>query len=1399
MYALPSAYTKTALYWVKLALASAISVAAVFELLLTASVLPLSGLFNVFTVGLLIQSVAYVVAVRLHYYEQTRACKSSDILLLYWLTTIIVSLVTLRTDLGTRYSPFATHSAVRMARYAMLASMVVLFGAELIPRRMSEHALAEDSDDDMASASRFGPRALVDDANIFSQMTYAWMSPLLKVSQRKLITEDDLSEIPSDISPATIAETFGTNWQYEVDHREKRASSLIRALWKTVGVPFIFGGVLKLVFDVLAVMKPLILSMLLGFVASHATDRPQPMSYGYFYACCMLAVQGMQSLVLQQYLQVCSDTGLGVKSCLTMAIYKKAMRLSNETRQEYTTGKISTLFSVDAERIGGATDYAHVIWSVPLQIAMAIGLLYTTLGWSVFAGVVVLLLSTPLNRQITTRMRALQSEQMKNRDKRTTMISETLSGVKVVKLYAWERPLLGKIQYVRESLELVSLSKYGQTFAWTSISSVAVPFMVSFATFLVYSLFDNVSHGPLTAQLVFVSLAQFNLLRYPLTSFPNTITTIVNANVALGRVSKLLTSDELDLESVTRLESVRRSNRGASTQGSSGNGGKDAAVQVTDGSFRWSSKDSVLLNDINFSALSGEHLAIVGRVGSGKSSLLSALLGDMRKEKGKVVLCGQVAYVPQQPWIMNATLRSNVLFGLKYDEAFYNRVIDACALRPDLDMLMAGDMTEIGEKGINLSGGQKARVSLARAVYARADIYIIDDPLSAVDAHVARHLFDQVLGPTGLLKSRCRIHATNAIQFIGKCDSVLMLQDGQIAEYGTVGDLMEKSGLVHSLIQEYGIAESTLPDTLSDAGDTTRRNRRLTAVDLPPLVSTMPVQHAGQLRASSYNGPGKLIAKEVSAVGKISMSTYMDYFRASTWTSWALFVSCLSLCQGFLVLGNIWLKIWASANEARERDGVPDKHSSMYYIAVYGMCGLSSSVFSYFFLMTQWSVCAVRSGRATHRGMLAAVFRSPMSFFDTTPQGRILQRFSKDQTSIDEVIPHVFGAWLQNLASISFSFVVIVYSMPAFVLVILLVALVFVYLKNYFLDPSRTLKRLLSTTRSPIYASFQEMLVGVSTIRAYGKTASFMSEHLLMFTTYQRCSYMSLAMNRWLAVRIEFMSTLIVFATAMLGVTSLSYGKVDVGIFGLSLTYALQNTSQIGWLLRDEGDLENSMCDYVRIQEYEKLTPEAPDVIEDNRPDRSWPEQGIVEFKNYSTRYREGLDLVLKDVSFSVRPREKVGIVGRTGAGKSSLTLALFRIIEAAEGQILLDGEDIAQYGLFDVRSKLSIIPQDPMLFAGTVRENLDPFNTYSDQDIWRALEHAQLADFVRTKDERLEFVVIQGGENFSVGQRQLICLARALLKRAKVLVLDEATAAIDPESDAIIQNSIRTEFKDCT
>ncbi|KAJ2605847.1 hypothetical protein EV177_006060, partial [Coemansia sp. RSA 1804] len=1072
-----------------------------------------------------------------------------------------------------------------------------------------------------------GKRAPEEGANILSRLSFSWMSPMLALGQHKQIDEDDLWRLPARYAPLNVAGRFDKNWQHELENSTSRAPSLLHALWRAHGVPFALAGVLKLVQDILQFTQPVLLSRLIGVVASHGTDSPQPISYGFFYATAMLICQAVQTVFLHQYFQLGMATGMRAKSSLTATIYKKALCLSNEARQEYTTGSITTLFSVDVERIGNVTDYAHIAWSGPVQIVIAIYLLYNTLGWSVFAGIFVMISAIPINSWIVKRMRVLQIAQMKNKDRRTTLIEETLSGAKVIKLYAWERPFLQRIQQVREGLELAALSKYGRMFAWNSVSSMAVPFLVSFATYLIYSTYDNQSHGPLTAQLVFVSLSLFNLLRFPLTVFPIIVSSLVEANVAIGRVNRLLTSDELDQDYITRLEGARKPRLPLSTPVSASSESKKeaaTAICVKDGMFRWSSKGPAILDNIDFSVGTDAHLAVVGRVGSGKSSLAAALLGDMKCERGQVVIHGRIAYAPQQPWIMNATLRDNILFGLKYNEAFYNRVIEACALRPDLDMLSGGDMTEIGEKGINLSGGQKARVSLARAVYSRADVYILDDPLSAVDAHVGKHLFEHVLGPRGLLQSRCRIHITNAIPYITKCDAAMLLRDGVSVEIGSLAELIESRGQIYNLIQEYGSsdassntpASSSITPVLStarliDVDDALQLDvfgvdgkhgteRRRSTVDSLPAASISPIQRVGQLFAA--DGSNALIAKEVSAVGKVSMSAYIDYFRECTWSGIVWFVITMILSQGLLVLSNVWLKIWSNANELHGYNhGVAEIHSTI--------------------------------------------------FFDTTPLGRVLQRFSKDQNSVDETIPQTVSSWLQNMVYIVLSLMVIVVSLPVFGVLFIPILAFFFYLKNYFLITSRTLKRLDSTTRSPIYASFQETLSGVSTIRAFGQSERFMAENLRKIDANQRCVYPYLSLNRWLAVRIEWMSAIIIFATAILGVI-------------------------------------------------ENLPSESPEIIEDNRPEESWPQQGMLEFVNYSTRYRKGLDLVLKNVSFSVCPKEKIGIVGRTGAGKSSLTLALFRIIEAVEGMILLDGKNISQYGLLDVRSRLSIIPQDPVLFA---------------------------------------------------------------------------------------------------
>ncbi|KAJ2240406.1 hypothetical protein GGH97_004678, partial [Coemansia sp. RSA 475] len=523
---------------------------------------------------------------------------------------------------------------------------------------------------------------------------------------------------------------------------------------RTYGAVWALGGFYKLVSDLVSFVNPILLSKLIGFVSTYHTPAAEPIQNGYFYALSMFVVASVQTLVFQQHWVQNQHVNCLIKISYTTAIYRKTMALSNDARQKYSVGSIVTHMSVDSQRVANFTaDSSHQLWSLPLQIVLALFLLYRTLGWTVYAGVLAMLISIPISAQLSRSMRALNKLLMGYRDQRMKIMDEVLSGIKIIKLYAWESSFIRRINEVRVKLELETIRHYGLIQAVFTFVTTVVPFAISFSTFGLYSLADNVSHGPLTPQLVFVSLTLFNMLRFPLSFGPTVIPALLEAMVSSRRIFDFLMAGEIDFAAIER----QPYNRDAPSTTPN-----DVLVRVENCTFKWLSADEPTLHNVSIQCKRDELVAIIGRVGAGKSSLVSAILGDMIKCDGSVRVHGSIAYVPQQAWILNATLRDNILFGSQLDQEFYERVIDACALRPDLDMLPGGDMTEIGEKGINLSGGQKARVSLARAVYARADIYLLDDPLAAVDAHVGKHIFTHVLGPQGMLKSRARILVTNA-------------------------------------------------------------------------------------------------------------------------------------------------------------------------------------------------------------------------------------------------------------------------------------------------------------------------------------------------------------------------------------------------------------------------------------------------------------------------------------------------------------------------------------------------------------------------------------------------------------------------------------------------------------
>ncbi|KAF8928276.1 hypothetical protein BGZ58_009765 [Dissophora ornata] len=1345
-----------------------------------------------------IEEAALIFALVLTIVENKKSFLSSNVLLIFWLLSSAASGAKLRTlVLGCPASDF-NEIALSSTK---LALTLLVFALECLRK---DAGIRLDEDDYQKCPE--------DEANIFSIASFHWVTSLMRKGYAKPLTFDDLWVLRKEDQSKNVSITFAEAWDKEL---KKEHPSLVRAISAAFGRPFYIAGVWKAANDILGFLQPVLLRQMLLFVMSFKTDNPQPLYRGYTIACLMFVCSVSQTTVLHQYFHLCFRTGMHIRAGLVTAIYQKSLRLSNSARQTFTVGEVVNHMSIDAQRVQDLVTYLHVVWSGLFQIGIALYLLYDTMGWAIFAGVTIMILMIPLNARLSVFMKNFQQQQMKNKDTRIKLMNELLNGIRVIKLYAWENTFLQKVLTVRNDYELATMKKIGYLSAVQSFTWACTPFLVSLATFSVYAL---VMKQPMTTDVVFSSIALFNLLQFPLAMFPSVISSCVEAYVAMDRVYKFLTSAEVDPNAIIIEDPRKISGRNASDK---------YALLVQDASYSWSKNSTPVISDINLALKKDCLLSVIGRVGSGKSSLIAALCGDLERISGEIRIRGSVAFVPQQAWIMNDTLRANILFGNSYDPVFYQKTIEACCLQQDFNMLLGGDMTEIGERGINLSGGQKARISLARAVYARTDIYLFDDPLSAVDAHVGRTIFDKVIGPKGLLAGKTRILVTHQIQYLAQSTNIMMLRDGRIVEQGTYQELMRKKTDVFQLVSEFGndsneedievpLEETTvtqgvhLEEDVVESDDfpaeehsllsTTPRSARRDSIRSSTSVRTLRRPSVASLhqrnKAAKADQPNSnIITEEQMKQGSVHRSVYLAYAKACSYRSVILYIVSMLFSQGASISTSLWLTHWSSDNDSGNTE-----HSTMYYIGVYAALGMSYSLLTVFQSIILQVFCAIRSARVLHEEMLLSVLRSPMMFFDTTPMGRILNRFSKDQSTIDEVLPRSFSGYSRTLFQVASVLLVVTLSTPSFIFVIVPFGFVYLWLQRYYLATSREIRRLDSVSRSPVFAHFQETLGGISTIRAYRQQNRFIQGNEYRLDQNLRAYYPSIAGNRWLAFRLETLSSIIIFGSAFLSVVSLSRNiDVDPGLVGLSLSYALSITQTLNWMVRQYTEIESNIVSVERLQEYVELKPEAPEVIKDHRPPQDWPAEGRVEFVNYETRYRPGLELVLRGVDCRIGPHEKIGICGRTGAGKSSLTLSLFRIIEAVKGQIFVDGIDISTLGLYDVRSRFSIIPQDPVLFAGTIRFNLDPLGTKSDLELWQALEDSYLKDYVSQMEGGLNAAVLEQGDNFSVGQRQLICLARALLRKTSLLILDEATAAIDLETDALVQRIIRQKFSDCT
>ncbi|KAK9489413.1 P-loop containing nucleoside triphosphate hydrolase protein [Lipomyces doorenjongii] len=1179
-------------------------------------------------------------------------------------------------------------------------------------------------------------------ANIFSRLTFFYLSKLMKIGYENYLTEEDLPDLPHDSRTDKTREDFDVAWQTEKQLRFRHC-----------------------------------------LVHSSAALALLPLSGGIIIVFGMFACSFGQTMMQQQYLTRCFSTALNIKSSLTSSIYRKSMCLSNGSRQSKSTGDIVNYMTVDVQRLQELSQSAQVLWSGPFQIIF------------MWAGVCVTLCTIFVNAYIARKRRALQKVQMRVKDKRTRLTGEILASIKSIKLYAWEEAFIARLNAIRNDQELANLRKKGVYSAIANFVGSCAPFFVSCSTF---AIFVWTAGRPLSTDIVFPALTLFNLLSNPLTPIPQVIAKFVEANVSATPLRDFLVASELQPDAVTHLDAATESDQ--------------SAVTITSGTFLWdeSSTHPPALKNISFDAKLGQLACVVGRVGAGKSAFLQALLGDLYRESGIVTVRGHVAYCSQVPWITNATVKENILFGKRFHADFYEKTVRACALVEDFGVLPDGDETIVGEKGISLSGGQKARQALARAVYTRADVYILDDPLSAVDQHVGRHLIDNVLGPQGLLATKTKIMATNAIAVLAQADSITMLRDGAIVETGLYTEIMTRTDSeIYKLVDEFGnhreqqvVVEDTDEKThplasgepededdeeLADFHDgkfgVPLRRASTASFKKPTLIDDIPNRRSKQV-------------KEHSEKGKVKFGVYKEYIKAANLSVVVTFLVLMIASNSMSVGGNVWLKHWSDVNT---RYG--DNPDTGKYLGVYLFFGVTGAFLTLFYTLVLWIFCTIEAARKLHDRMLRHVIRSPMSFFDTTPLGRIINRFTADVNRVDEALARVFSNFLTNTCKVLFSIVVISSTNPVFILLVVPIAFLYVYYQKFYLRTSRALKRLESISRSPVYAHFQESLNGVSTIRAYSQIRRFnrINEYHIDFNN--RAYYPSMIARRWLAIRLEFLGSTIIFSTALLSILAIASGRLSSGLVGLTMSYAFQITQALGAIVRTTVEVEISTVSVERILEYCKIPCEAPEVIEDNRPLADWPMNGAVEFHDFSTRYRPalGLDLVLKGINLKIKPREKIGIVGRTGAGKSSLTLSLFRMIEPVSGFISIDDVNTSKLGLRDLRQRLAIIPQDSQAFEGSVRENLDPGSRFSDNQLWHALELSHLKNHVASMDGGLYARVVEGGSNFSVGQRQLMSLARALLTPSKVLVLDEATAAVDVETDQIIQETIRKEFKDRT
>uniref|UniRef100_A0A8C5IX28 ABC-type glutathione-S-conjugate transporter n=1 Tax=Junco hyemalis TaxID=40217 RepID=A0A8C5IX28_JUNHY len=1167
-------------------------------------------------------------------------------------------------------------------------------------------------------------------SSFLSKITYWWFSGLLWKGSQQALGVDDLWPVrKQDCSEEIVAwaerewkkchsRTEAEETEALLQSKHSQSGPLLRMFWNMFGTYFLLSTVCLVICDVFLFSTPKVLSLFLKFIE----DEAAPGWLGYLYAFSMFLLGCLQTLFEQRYMYMCLVLGLRLRTALTGLVYRKILVMSNASRKAATTGEIVNLVSVDVQKLMDLIIYFNGTWLAPIRIIICFVFLWQLLGPSALTAIAVFLFLLPLNFVITKKRSQFQEIQMKHKDERAKLTNEILSNIKVIKLYGWEKTFMEKLFGIRKQ-ELQALKRSQILFSASLVSFHSSTFLITFVVFAVYTLVDN-THV-LDAEKAFVSLTLINILNTAHSFLPFSI---------------------------------------------------NAAVQVNCRPCSSSFGHKGFLHIPIISVPQGSLLAVVGQVGAGKSSLLAALLGELEATEGCVTIKDTAAYVPQQAWVLNASVEDNILFGKEMDETWFNRVTEACALHPDLETFPAGQKSEIGEKGINLSGGQKQRVSLARAVYQRAAIYLLDDPLAAVDAHVGQHIFEHVLGPNGLLKDKTRVLVTHTINILPQVDNIVFLVDGMISESGSYQELLQRNGAFADFLRSHITAEEKAPAGFPGNPD-----------GLESFFLGLSINFSLHITSLTTSSPA--LSAHVSL--QVRAGVYGAYLQAAGRVLCVYVLLSFTCQQAVAFSRGYWLSLWADDPVHNGTQQLTELR-----LGVFGALGVVQAL-GRFACTAAVLLGGVLASHQLFLQLLSNVMRSPMLFFEQTPTGHLLNRFSRDMDAVDSVIPDKLKSVLGFLFNLLEIYLVIVVATPWAAMAIVALTVLYAAFQHFYVSTSCQLRRLEAASRSPIYSHISETFQGSSVIRAHRDQQRFISKSNFLVDENQRICFPGAVADRWLATNLEFLGNGIVLFAALFA--AMGRTQLSPGTAGFSLSSALQITGVLNWMVRSWTEVENNSVAVERVREYLKAPKEAPWTLNGKLQGQVWPTEGRIEFRNYSLCYRPGLELALRRVSVTINGHEKIGITGRTGAGKSSLAVGLLRLVEAAEGAILIDGQDIAQLGLHDLRTKITVIPQDPVLFSGSLRMNLDPLNQYTDADIWTALELTQLKNFVADLPEQLEYKCTDQGENLSTGQKQLLCLARALLQKAKILVLDEATAAVDVETDAQIQSMLRAQLRDST